>query len=152
MEWYRIPIKIFKCKRQKYGGYLSIHPTFLLPYKQYTFSVIYGVLYRYFLLSLTMRESLNQVFQEEIIPFYQTVQHWIRGIKKVSGLWISLLQEEGRFTLSPPICSLRPEELVHLMEVLRTYLLVQKEKDGEALIPASVLNRYRGSPLTALLL
>lgn len=149
-EWYRIPIKIFKCKRQQHGGYLSIHPTFLLPYKQYTFSLIYEVLHRYFLLGLTMKESLSQVFRKEILPSYQTVQHWIRGLEKVPGLWISLLQEQGRFTLAPPVCSIRPKNLIHVMEVLRAYLSIQKEQGRCFLIPASVLNRYRGSPLTAL--
>lgn len=147
-EWYRIPIKIFKCKRQQHGGYVSIHPTFLLPYRQYSFSLIYEVLHRYFLLGLTMKESLTQVFRKEILPSYQTFQHWIRGLKKRSGLWIALLQQEGRFTVPRTVNSFRPNDLVHVMEVLRTYLLIQEDVCGETLIPASILNRYRGSPLT----
>lgn len=149
-------IKVWKCKRQKTGGYISIQPSFMIPYKQYVFTVIYRVLKYRLKLGLTINESLGRVFRKEVIPGYQTVQYWIKGVKVSCGRWTGILEEAGRFTIACPKkgSSLHPIELVHFIIVLERYLEPSQKDIGyeQSMVINSLhsrlLERYRGSPLS----
>lgn len=144
-------MKIWKCKRQKTGGYISIQPSFMVPYKQYTFVAIYRVLRLYLVMGLTINRSLRRVFRESAMPCYQTVQHWIKGIKISCGRWTGILQEEGRFKVARPKKSnLRPIELVHFIIVLERYLHPARIDIEIDFKHYKLLERYHSSPLSHL--
>jgi len=144
---YRIPIKIWKCK--KVNRYISILPTFLLPYKQYTFSVIYTVLKLYILSGLSMEKSLAQVFSKSCSPAYQLVQYWIKGISKKCSIWTAMLQQDNKLNMKPSVNkSSRPQELIQLMEAMEYYFQhTQVDAQREAM-HEKLFNRYRGSPFS----
>ncbi|HPN31119.1 MAG TPA: hypothetical protein PKY81_09185 [bacterium] len=68
-----------------------MQPTFLLPYKQYIFSIVYMCIVG----GNSIRESIEKKIITSINISYKTVQHWIRGIKSTASKWINLLQSEN---------------------------------------------------------
>lgn len=148
---YRIVIKVLKCRNQESGGYISIQPTFLIPYKQYTFEVVYKVLNLRIKSGLTLRESLARVFKEGVRPGYQAVQHWINGVKESCGHWIGVLQEAGKFTLACPKQGSRvySPELLHFIIVLEKYLAGAQTDIAIHTLHGKLLKTYRSSPLSS---
>lgn len=144
---YWIDIKIVKCTRQTRGGYISIQPTFMIPYKQHVFKVIYYVLKFYLLIGMTMKESLSRVFQG-IIPGYQIIQAWKKSIKKNSGTWIGILQSELK--RGYPKTTKNESPVVYLMRLLEMYFEKSKASMCMNELHGRLLKRYRGSPLTHL--
>lgn len=144
---YRIFIKIWKCKRCK--RYISIHPTFLIPYRQYTLIVIYKTLRYYFKCEVTIQNILNKIFHPDIMPGYQLVQQWLKQIKKSSNKWIGILQSEIKEAIKKPTNKndCRDVELVYFMMVLEKYFnsnaAIEIEKKHQSLV-----TKYRGSPFS----
>jgi hypothetical protein len=122
----------------------------MVPYKQYTFAVIYKVLRLYFKVGLTVKESVSRVFQKGQMPSYQTVHGWINGIKNTSGRWIGILQEAGKFKTACPARKsfLRPIELVHFIIVLERYLECVKTDIEIDYLHGQLLKSYCGSPFS----
>jgi len=142
-ESFLIPIKLWKCRRQESGGYISIQPTFLLPHRQYTLAVIYKVLCLRLLLGLTLKESLLRVFGDVPIPSYQTVQYWVKELRRNCGTWIGILQGE----VGVEAFAVQVSAPAHLLTVLQRYLGGDVADPVLELRHGELLNRYRGSPL-----
>jgi hypothetical protein len=141
-------IKVWKCRRSR--KCVSIHPTFLIPRKQYTFSVLYAVLRLYLVQGLGLGESVAGVFAGKVSPSYQVVQHWIHGMKRGAAVWVGLLQGETGATPSgwPTAAPGRPVELVHLMVLLDRYLAGASSVGEREALHGRLYNRYRGSPFS----
>lgn len=148
--WYRIYIKIWKCKRQAHGGYISIHPSFLLPYKQYTFRVIYQILSLCIIKRLSIQASIRRVMKKKQTS-YQTVQHWIRTLKEKAGIWIGLLQSELKTSLtrSGDRASKQSAELLHVMLALEKYFATSPSWNEKETRHVVLITRYRGSPFSS---
>lgn len=147
--WYRIYIKIWKCKHQLHGGYISIHPTFLLPYKRYTFRIIYQILSLCIVQGLTIQASIRCVMEIERTS-YQTVQHWIRSLRKKAAIWLGILQSELKTSLSHTRTSRseHPAELVKVMMALDKYF-TDATWDKQEMKHAALVTRNRGSPFSS---
>lgn len=143
---HRIPIHVLKCKRQGCGGYISIQPTFLLPYRQYTFAVIYRILCLRLLMGQTLRESWQQVMGTfpGYLPFaYQLVQSWVKALRVRCDFWSGLLQ--GEIGLAPVVAEV--SGTVRMLTILEQYLGRGTTEDVRLARHGDLLNRYRGSPL-----
>jgi hypothetical protein len=91
-----------------------------------------------------MLDSISKVIKNENRTSYQTVQHWLKGMKKKSGVWIGYLQA----LISEPIplktSGKRDSQLEQLFLLLEIYFkYYDKESQHEKL-----LKKYNGSPLT----
>lgn len=145
---YFIYIKLFKCKT--FNRYISIHPTFLIPYKQNTLHVIYRVLQLYYFSGLSMKKSLRKVFSNQNIFKYQIIQSWIKTLTIQAQLWITLLQIETG-SIPKPLsheCMNRSAPLVHLFRVLEKYFNECKTPFDIEIRYGDLINKYRGSPFT----
>ena len=145
-DWYLIPIKIWKCRNQKSGGYISIQPTFLLPYRQYAFSVIYRVLRNCRVKGKTIQGSLKAVFREKVRPSYQTAQGWIKVLTQRSGVWIGLLKGEMESGW-PRRCGMENPE--YLMVLLEEYFAGAGKEIEMAARHGKLIHLGRGSPFSA---
>lgn len=99
---------------------------------------------------LTINGSLRRVFRKSAMPSYQTVQHWIKGVKVSCSRWIGILQEAGGFKIArlKEWGNLRPIELVHFMMVLERYLQPAHVDIEIESLHCQLLKRYHSSPLS----
>ena len=139
---YRILIKVWKCKRQGCGGYISIQPMFLLPYRQYTFAVIYQVLCARLLDGLTLRASWQRAMGDTRFV-YQTVQHWVKALRKRCGFWSGLMQDDAGIV---PVAA-KVSGPVHMLTILERYLGKDATDNMRVVRHGGLMNRHRGSPL-----
>jgi hypothetical protein len=139
---YRIPIKVLKCRRQASGGYISMHPAFLLPYRRYTFAVVYQVLCLRLLLGLTLRASWQQVMGETAFV-HQKVQYWVKALQVRCSFWSGMLQSDtGVVSFAANVSG-----PVRMLTILEQYLGKGAAEDVLVARHGALLNRYRGSPL-----
>ncbi len=144
---YRIVIKVWKCKKTR--KYVSVHPTFLLPYKQYRLSLIYKILKLHILSGLSMKASLESVFSKTEIPSYQLIQNWIKNMLVSCGIWLGILQSLSGKCLVPQNNKSRySRELIHLMLILEEYFKECKTSEEIEIMHGKLFNRYRGSPFS----
>ena len=147
---YRIPIKLWKCRRQETGGYISIQPTFLVPRKQCSFNVLYLLLRCIFLRGADFTTGLETVIKHGERLSYQAVRQWVASLKSSCGRWIGILQGELEAPVKRPAKSFRDPELAYLAAVLTRFLKPARTPVQRDRLHCLLLNRYRGSPLTAL--
>ncbi|MFH1028210.1 MAG: hypothetical protein V1791_09425 [Pseudomonadota bacterium] len=141
-DLFRILIKVWKCKRQGCGGYISIQPLFLLPYRQYTFTVIHQVLCARLLDGQTLRASWQRVMGEARFA-YQTVQHWVKALSVRCNFWSGIMQgEAGLLPVTGTMTG--PARMLAIME---QYLDPAGDEATRLARHGVLLNRYRGSPL-----
>ena len=143
-EAYLICIKIYECKNC--GIHISIHPTFLISYRQYIFSVIYQVLIKYFLLGMTYNQVLESTFTGTIKPSYQLIQYWIKSVSISKDKWLGILQGEGNLTIPYPARKaypFRPLGWIHFLQVIKKYFEWEiTEEQSEVIEPEEVMNKY----------
>ena len=145
---FQIPIKRWLCKIT--GSTVSIMPVFLVPYKRFSFAVIYQVLVGLFLQGLTIVGSLKKVVRTaDSIPSHRAVQLWVKSMKKGCGYWIGILHGELGSAVAQPDTFHRDIEMAHLMTALEIFFEPDSTWQEKAKRHAQLWNRYRGSPLTA---
>jgi len=149
-ERFRIPIKLLKCKRQRTGGYISIQPTFLVSRRQCSFNVLYLLLNCLFLRGLSITESWKVVLTHKWGHSHRAVRQWIQSLKTVCTQWIGVLQGEIGAPVARPNTFYRDPDLAYLAAVLAEYLKSASTPVQRNRLHGILLNRYRGSPLTAL--
>ena len=153
----RIFIRVLKCKRTR--RYVSLHPSFLLPYHQYLFSMVLEALRSRILDGRTMTESLRLAAGATgngdpgaDRPVYQHLQGWLGSLRTRGGVWVGLLgsflQSFGELFVSP-----RPDEHAgnSSAAVLALFdrCVAASGLTSEA-FHAQLFNRYGSSPFAAL--
>lgn len=139
---HRILIKLWKCQRQAVGGYISVQPTFLLPYRQHTFLVIHRILCLRLLLGLTLRDSWQRVMGGSRFA-YQTVQYWVKALPARCGFWRGIMQgETGLASVAGNATG-----VVQMLAIMEQYLGPDAGENARIARHGVLLNRYRGSPL-----
>lgn len=139
---FRILIKVWKCRRQAAGGYLSVQPTFLLPYRQHTLLIIYRILCLRLLAGTTLRNSWQWVMGGTRC-MRQTVQHWVKALPAQCDFWSGIMQgEAGLVPLADNVSG-----VVRMLTIMDQYLGGATDEADREARHAALLNRYRGSPL-----
>lgn len=146
---YRIPIKVWKCRRQHSGGYISMLPSFLVPNHQYTLDTIYDSVKRVVCEGMALVGSLKAVFGKQA-PSYQLLQWWLEAMEKRASEWIGLLQGEANNPIPPPSVALPAgiaQEVAHLLKIMEKSVKVPEDSAGLKAHHAQWFNRYRAGPI-----
>ena len=132
------------------GNTVSIMPIFMLPYKRFSFAVIYQVLVGLFLQGSTIVGSLRKVMHAaNYLPSHRAVQLWVKSVKQGCDRWIGIVQGELECAVTQPSRFHRDVKLAHLITVLEKFFEADAPCREKACRHAQLWNRYRGSPLTA---
>jgi len=131
-----------KCRRRKSGGYISMHPTFLLPYRRYTLTVVYEVLLFLLLRGMTPLESWQRAMGDARFV-RQKVQYWVKALRARCGFWSGILQSETGVVT----CAANVAGPVHMLTILEQYLGRDATETQWVARHGELLHQYRGSPL-----